>query len=72
MINIALFGKTMQYSIAMLKILLPSIALSYLIKYLAPLYPLSPTPINVAIGIFTPTIVVAAILGFKSRKITGI
>jgi hypothetical protein len=48
------------------KMLVPSVLISLAIKYLAPSLAIAPTTINVLIGVFLPTVVVAIALGWHS------
>jgi hypothetical protein len=58
----------MNYFITILKLLMPSIAIAYGIKYLAPLYPIAPTSINVLIAILFPSLAIAIWLLISSRQ----
>lgn len=52
-----------------LKVLLISVALSLLIKYGGPTITILPTPINVLILVFMPTLVMAIALGTRYANV---
>jgi hypothetical protein len=56
-----------QYAL-LIKLLGASIAITLAIKYLAPYAAIPATPQNALIGIFLPTVVMAIVLGFRSRS----
>jgi membrane protein implicated in regulation of membrane protease activity len=49
-----------------LKVFLMSIALSFAIKYGGPFLSIPPTNFNALIAVFSPTIILAAILGWRT------
>ncbi|MEM7556848.1 MAG: hypothetical protein AAF378_22690 [Cyanobacteria bacterium P01_A01_bin.84] len=55
-----------------LKVFLLSAVISLLIKYALPLIPVPETAVNALIIIFSPTIVLALLLFWRSSKVTSI
>jgi hypothetical protein len=56
-----------QYAL-LIKLLGASIAITLAIKYLAPYAAIAATDQNALIGIFLPTVVMAIVLGLRSRS----
>ncbi|NJL67044.1 MAG: hypothetical protein HC894_10165 [Microcoleus sp. SM1_3_4] len=51
-----------------LKVFLMSIALSFAIKYGGPILSIPSTNLNASIAVLTPSIILAALLGWRSRQ----
>jgi hypothetical protein len=49
-----------------LKVLVISAALSILIKYVGPILNIGATSVNVLIGVFLPTLIMAGVLGWRT------
>jgi hypothetical protein len=58
----------MNQSLLLIKLLGASMAITLGIKYLAPYAAIQATPQNALIGIFLPTVVMAIVLGLRSRS----
>jgi hypothetical protein len=57
-----------SYLLTILKLLIPSIAISMVVKYIAPLYPISPTPIALGVAILSPPILLSIYLAIDGSK----